>query len=658
MNARRVLIALVVLAWGATIAATQGHKPGAGAWDPSDGMILEGTVVTMNAARDVLPRGRVLVRNGRIEAIWQGNDTPDGIRTTGAVRVRTAGNSLIFPGMINIHDHPLFGALPTWLPPSSHALPAVGRPSGLESYGNRYQWNSVQTTSPAEYKRLVNNAQGILNDPIALNLSAESVKYTEIKMLLGGVTATQGAPASLAYDSLLARNVDNTNFGRDRIDSRVASIGSLTGAALTSVRNRMANGQLEAWIAHLAEGVRDADRSPLDPTSSRAEFSALRSKGLLKDATVVVHGIGLEYNDFAEMAAAPPARADGVGDGLGAKLVWSPLSNLALYGRTTQVYDALAAGVTVALSTDWSPSGSPNLLGELKIADIAMRDPRVLGASRHLVPSLAIEDAEGQARPDAEAALDRLLVEMVTINAARAVRWDDQVGSIEPGKIADLIVVRQPNHSNNAHIPHTVYRSLIDATEADLDLVMVGGEPLAGDVDVMNALKPGDFEIVASAAGRFEKGIDVTNASSPKGTQSLNEITSMVAAGLTALGGDLPPAGGGPAPTTNTYSYLKARFMGTAAMSDLQFMTTVIIPFFGLTGGNVNLEAIQIAPLFAVDDDWWLAAVGGVRNKITGLPDDNTPPYKPYFANTNQAGYGENPFAREQFECRWYRSHR
>jgi hypothetical protein len=50
--------------------------------------------------------------------------------------------------------------------------------------------------------------------------------------------------------------------------------------------------------------------------------------------TVIIHGNGLEAEDFAAMRAAPSTRFDGTGDGLGAKLVWSPLSNLLLYGQT------------------------------------------------------------------------------------------------------------------------------------------------------------------------------------------------------------------------------------------------------------------------------------------------------------------------------------
>ncbi len=162
----------------------------------------------------------------------------------------------------------------------------------------------------------------------------------------------------------------------------------------------------------------------------------------MTDATVIVHGAGLEPEDFVAMAHAPAARA-GHGDGRGAKLVWSPLSNLLLYGKTASIYDALAAGVIVALGTDWTPSGSANLLTELKVADRALRDEALLGGRRHIVPALAPGHSQSD-RGAAERALDQVLVEMATINAAMAVRWDDQVGSIEAGKAADILVIEAP----------------------------------------------------------------------------------------------------------------------------------------------------------------------------------------------------------------------
>ena len=620
---------------------------GQAAWDPSRGLLLEGTVVTMNDSRDVLPQGRVLVRDGRIMAIWDGPAPPAGVDLDSVDRAVLGPNAYIYPGLINLHDHPLNSVLPVWHTPSAHVQAASGRPTGTEPYANRYQWS---VDSPPEQLRLVSSPRRALTDPLALNLTAEVVKYGEARMLLGGTTATQGAPANPAYDTLLARNVDSSNFGRDRIDNHVPAIASLGGAALADVVARMRNGQLDAWIVHLAEGVQDADRRPGDVVSSRSEFTELKTKGLFNDATVIVHGIGLEFPDFVDMAAAPPARADGIGDGRGAKLVWSPLSNLLLYGKTASVYEALAAGVLVALGTDWSPSGSPNLLAELKVADRALRDERLLGNTRWHVPSLSVTGKTGEQRFAAELALDRLLVEMVTINAARAARWDDQVGSIEVGKVADLLVISDRFVPATPLIPRSPYRTVIDATEADVSLVLVGGEPVVGDVETMEPLKAGDIEIVASVAGCFAKAIDVSAAGVPKGTQSLAQIAGLIEQGLRALGGDNPPAGGGPSPLTNTWSYLRLNSQVGAGLTDPQFLFGVLIPAFTVVNGRLNIEAMSPAPLFTVDDDWWLATLAANVDPTSGLVADDSPPYRRYPANFNHVTALGNPFSAEDFE--------
>jgi cytosine/adenosine deaminase-related metal-dependent hydrolase len=614
---------------------------------PRPVLLLDGTIVTMNATREVIENGHVLVRDDRIVAVWRGSKPPPGVNLDGVIRPNRGPRALIFPGLINLHDHPFYDVLPLWQAPSSHVQAALGRPTGTEPYANRAQWRG---TTP-ENLRIITNPSTILDD----FLLADVIKYGKARMILGGTTTTEGGSSSVAYDTLLARNAESPNFGRQRIASRVESIGLMSPSDVAAIRSAMAAGQLDGWLIHLAEGVRDADRRPGDTMSSRAEFADLKAKHLLTDATVIVHGTGLEASDFAEMAAAPAARADGVGDGRGAKLVWSPLSNLLLYGKTTAVYDALAAGVLVSLGTDWTPSGSANLLTELKVADRALRDDAVLGASRFLVPGLTVGHSE-QADGIAERALDQLLVEMVTINPAMAIRWDDQVGSIEPGKVADLLVVTAAASPLEHGIPPSPYRGLIDATERDVALVVVAGVPLAGDVGVMNQLKPGDFEVIHSTAGCFDKAIDVTDASVPGGTETLAQISTSIGTVMHAFGGDHPPASGGPSsPFTNTWSFLKANFPGGSALTDSQFNFFVLVNFFGLTpAGEVNLEAMTPPPYFTTDDAWWLATLGAQRDAVTGLTADAAPPYKPYLANANQTGISGNPFAPEAFARRWY----
>jgi 5-methylthioadenosine/S-adenosylhomocysteine deaminase len=131
-------------------------------------------------------------------------------------------------------------------------------------------------------------------------------------------------------------------------------------------------------------------------------------------------------------------------------MVWSPLSNLWLYHHTSNVVAARKHGIRVCLGADWAPSGSKHLLGELKVADLWNRSATGLD----------------QAFSDLE------LCEMVTANPADALGWSDRIGRVRPGLLADLLVLRR-----NQPDPH---RNLIEATEQDVRLVLVGGRPVYG----------------------------------------------------------------------------------------------------------------------------------------------------------------------------------
>jgi hypothetical protein len=304
--------------------------------------------------------------------------------------------------------------------------------------------------------------------------------------------------------------------------------------------------------------------------------------------------------------------------------------------------------VRVSLGTDWTPSGSRTLLHELKVADVALHDPRVLGRSREEVPQFAVDGKNGRRRQLAEEALDQALVDMVTRNPALTLRRYGRVGSVEAGKVADLLLVRQPPTGPAHGLPPTVYRNLIDATQRQVELVLVGGDPLGGDVGLMSALKPGDSEVVESARGGFQKAVDVTTtAPVPNGDETLAEITSKLEAGVTALGGDNPPAGGGPGPPTNTYSYLKAHVSGGAAagLPDPVFRGLLVDNVGVLPDGSLNLERVQLDPLLEDDDDFLGQLLRGEVDPATGLLADPTPPYKLYPANLNQIGPLGNPFA-------------
>ena len=108
----------------------------------------------------------------------------------------------------------------------------------------------------------------------------------------------------------------------------------------------------EAFVLHVAEGT--------DPALV-AEYDVLDANGILAPRFVGIHctALGdLQYSGWVPR---------------GGSIVWSPFSNLWLYGATTDVRAARARGMRICLGADWSPSGSKSLLGELKVADLVNR---------------------------------------------------------------------------------------------------------------------------------------------------------------------------------------------------------------------------------------------------------------------------------------------
>ena len=131
-------------------------------------------------------------------------------------------------------------------------------------------------------------------------------------------------------------------------------------------------------------------------------------------------------------------------------LVWSPQANASLYGRTTDIPAAIAAGVTtIGLGPDSSLVGSVNMLDELRFADKWDNDNWKNTLTR------------------------KRLFEMATIDGARALGVSSHLGSIEVGKRADLFVY--------AGSLATAYDDLFEVTPATVRMVMVDGRVLYGD---------------------------------------------------------------------------------------------------------------------------------------------------------------------------------
>ncbi|MEM3445011.1 MAG: CARDB domain-containing protein [Thermoplasmata archaeon] len=439
-----IMLTMVSLVSGAKISPEKSGIRG----DIAIGLILHGTVVTMDSDLTVIDDGIVIVNGSKIVYVGENNTTPPNY--SNALELYTEG--YIFPALMNIHDHLSYNFIPLWQVPAK--------------FSNRYQWQNHPF-----YKVNITNPKNLLTGSSYLNMVAEVSKWAEIKHIAGGAASVEGSENLNAITKILARNIEHYNFGQDRVRTRVSSVTSMTQSEIDSVRSDMENGTIDAWIVHLAEGI--------DATSQN-EFNFIKSVGLLTNTTRIVHGIALSQQNFTEMAA------------VGAWIYHSPVSNLLLYGTTTNVSLAKQCGVNLVLTTDWSPSGGKNILLEMKY-----------------LYEYADEYWPGVFTPIE-------IVKMVTRNPAISIGWDNFVGHLAQGLYADIAVF--------AKLESDPYLSLLKSTEKDVKLVLINGEAIYGEVAYMELLKPGDYEVITSPCG-LQKAIDVTNTSAPLGNETFAQLS-------------------------------------------------------------------------------------------------------------------------------------
>ena len=487
-----------------------------------ESMLLKGRVVTMNTEDAVINDGSVLIRNGKIDAVWSGQNIPQNVDLTGVPIVET--NGTIYPGLIDTHNHMHYNHIPLW---DFEVHTSVQSEEG--GYSNRNQWKNNPN-----YKRDISWMKTFVQTSSMWNMADQQMKYAEVMAVAGGVTSVQGSPSSNtdAWDSMLSRNIELYNFGGDGIHTKVTTLESdYTGSHITSGN---ASGSLNAWYLHLAEGVDE---------SSRAEFDILVQNNLLVGELVVIHGTALTPAEFQKMGE------------VGADLAWSPLSNLLLYGDTTDVVAADQAGVRISLAPDWGPSGSKNVLHELKIAD--------LWNSNNLDSYFSDYD----------------LAAMVTKNPALGNNWDDSVGTINAGLYADLVVL------DTFH--QDPYRNLIEAIDADVRLTIVNGQPVFGDVDLMAELKGDDWELVEGPG--FNKAVDVTDRSVTEGTQSWSSILADMEMAMELNPDDIASTWSS---STESYSSMQGNVLNN-------IFTTGDARHFGIITGSthanthINLEQLE-----------------------------------------------------------------
>ena len=211
------------------------------------------------------------------------------------------------------------------------------------------------------------------------------------------------------------------------------------------------------FITHLCEGF---------DSEAMHGIQSLENLKILDRHCLLVHCISFSDEDIKKTAKA------------GASISWCGRSNMLMFNTTAKIRKMIKAGINVTIGTDSSATGSANLLEEIKY-------------DRELYRSMYGEDIP-----------PKKIFEMITHNAARAFWMQDKIGTLQEGKLGDILVMKK--NCDDA------YENLVNAAMNDIELLVLAGSPIYGEMrflDIYGGKLPQGFsEIKAGGRAMFIKG--------------------------------------------------------------------------------------------------------------------------------------------------------
>jgi 5-methylthioadenosine/S-adenosylhomocysteine deaminase len=408
---------------------------------PADLLIVGGTVVTMDAAYRLIDDGAVAIRGDSILAVGTRSELSAQYATQKTLDARGA---LILPGLINGHAHAAMSlfrgladdlALDEWL--QKHIFPAEAHNVNEEfvARGTRLSVLEMLRGGITTYADMY-----YFEDVVA-----RVTKEAGMRGILGETIVDFPAPDNKTPAEALAYAQDYVTKWKDDplISPAVAphaiytcSEKTLLDSAALARRNRV------PILIHISEALFEIEQSRKKQALSPVSY--LGKIGFLGPDVVAAHCIWVDAADVALL------KHFSVG------CIHNPSSNMKLASGVMPVVDFLASGQAVGLATDGAASNnSQDIFEEMdtaaKLQKIARMDPRALPAVQ--------------------------VVEMATLGGARALHMDKLIGSLEPGKKADVIFV--DTSGPHATPMYDVYSQLVYALRgSDVKTVIVGGKLL------------------------------------------------------------------------------------------------------------------------------------------------------------------------------------
>ena len=416
---------------------------------PCDLVIRAHYVVTMNDSRRVIEDGAVAIRGERIVAVgsraeidrdWQPKKRID------------RPNAILAPGLINTHTHAAMSLfrgiaddlkLQDWLTKFIFPAEAKNVSADFVRWGTRL----------ACLEMLLSGTTTFTDMYYFEDVVAETVKEAGMRGVLGETVI--GFPVSDAKtpaDALHATERFLARFHNDPLVVPAVAPHALYTNSDETLRaaRALANKYSAPLLIHLSETKKENDDNQTKRHQSPTQ--TLYSLGVLNGRTVAAHCVWVDAADMSIL------KQKNVG------VAHCPSSNMKLASGAAPVVEMLKRGIAVGLGTD-GPAGSNNDFDMLEEADLAAKLQKLI-------------------RNDPEALPAAQAFAMATMGGARVLGLEKEIGSLETGKRADMIVLSLD--APNATPLYDVYSQLVYALKgANVQDVMVNGREVVRDRRVL-----------------------------------------------------------------------------------------------------------------------------------------------------------------------------
>lgn len=428
--------------------------------EPVEIVVSGGTVVTMDDRRRIVEDGAVAVRDGRIRAVGTRSEVLAAFRPE---RTVDAAGGAVLPGLVDAHLHNA-QQLSRGLADDVDLITWV--------YDRILPYEACLTDEDTRVSALLTVAEAIrtgttcVGDPGGYRVDEVGQVYAEtgLRGVVGWAGMDQwpgdravpddlpgklGTEATLAEMERVVRTWDGQGGGRIRGAYGLRTEPNTSRELLLRTAD-LADRDGSLVHIHLAVHQRQVDWMVAQTGLRSVEY--LADLGVLRENWLLAHVAAISDAEVALIAERD------------AKVTHQPIaSGHGAYGAVARgrIPELLDAGVTVGLGCDANSAGnSLDMFRALHVAAIAHKEARV----------------------DAGLLSPYRALEMATLDGARALGWDDEIGSLEVGKAADLIVVDTRGTDMVPVADFNLVPSLVYSADGrDVRTTMVAGEVLMED---------------------------------------------------------------------------------------------------------------------------------------------------------------------------------